>query len=74
MRLIDAIKLFREIENNKDIESLEKLKFLTIISEQETAVSLIDLMMKVGSLECIAINGKPYVNLEDVLKIITRRQ
>lgn len=74
MRLIDAHKLFNEIDNNEHMNRLEKLKFFTVVSEQETALSVTDLMIKVGALDGIANDGKFYVNLKDVLQIITRKQ
>ena len=74
VRLIDAHKLFKEIENDKGMNRVERLKFLTVVSEQETALSVVDLMIKVGALEGVAVDGKFYVNLKDVLQIITRKQ
>ena len=74
MRLIDAYKLFKEIENDKGMNRVERLKFLTVVSEQETALSVVDLMIKIGALEGVAVDGKFYVNLKDVLQIITRKQ
>ena len=74
VRLIDAYKLFKEIENDKGMNRVERLKFLTVVSEQETALSVVDLMIKIGALEGVAVDGKFYVNLKDVLQIITRKQ
>lgn len=74
MRLIDANKLFNEIENSKRINSVERLKFLTVVSEQDTALSVIDLMLKVSELEGVVVDGKVYINLKDTLQIITRKQ
>ena len=74
MRLIDANKLFNDIENREDMNNVEKIKFLTAVSEQETALSITDLMIKIGALDGVAVDGKFYVNLKDVLQIITRKQ
>ena len=69
MRLIDGNKLFNEVANSKAVE-FEKTEILTMISEQETALSITDLMVKVGGLDVVGINGEPFVNFKDVLKII----
>lgn len=74
VRLIDANKLFNDIENREDMNNVEKIKFLTAVSEQETALSITDLMIKIGALDGVAVDGKFYVNLKDVLQIITRKQ
>ena len=70
MRLIDGNKLFTEVANNEDMERSEKVKILTMISEQETALSVTELITKVGGLDIVGINGVPHVSLKDVLKII----
>lgn len=74
MRLIDANKLFNEIENREDMNNVEKIKFLTALSEQETALSITDLIIKVGALDGVAVDGKVYINLKDALQIITQKQ
>lgn len=69
MRLIDGNELFNKVAN-KEAVAFEKTAVLTMISEQETALSVTDLIIKVGSLDVVGINGEPFVNFKDVLKII----
>lgn len=71
MRLINANKLFNEICDNEEISRKEKLVALKAISEQPTALSVIDLMLMIGKLDVIAgDNNEPYVSFKEVLRII----
>lgn len=69
MRLIDGNKLFNKVANS-EAEAFEKIAVLNMISEQETALSVTDLIVKVGGLDVVGINGVPHVSFKDVLKII----